>query len=276
MATLRVDGLLLPAFPPLLKDASKRIKDIKDFPTRKEDILLFNYPKSGSHWLNEIIPRLLRNSLDSDHRQSDQMLEIVEDLESIKSMLSPRVMTSHLPPRNLPKDHIAKGGKIVHIIRNPKDVALSAFHHYNQDSHVTERHGISKDLSTFLDSFLKGETVYGSWFDQEREWEEAAKKNPDNFLVMYYEDLKQNGMESMKKLATFLGTSTDPDFLQSVYDTCTMEEVKKRKNNPFDNIFYRKGVVGDWKENFTESDNEKFDQVYQEKMKDSQLKIRFV
>lgn len=47
MATLWVDDLLLPAFPPILKDARKRIKDIENFPTRKEDILLFNYPKSG-------------------------------------------------------------------------------------------------------------------------------------------------------------------------------------------------------------------------------------
>lgn len=48
-------------------------------------------------------------------------------------------------------------------------------------------------------------------------------------------------MESMKKLATFLGTSSDPDFLQSVYDTCTIGEVKKRKNTPFDYIVLRKG-----------------------------------
>lgn len=47
-------------------------------------------------------------------------------------------------------------------------------------------------------------------------------------------------MESMKKLATFLGTRSDPDFLQSVYDTCTIEGVKKRKNTPF-HIFHRKG-----------------------------------
>lgn len=48
-------------------------------------------------------------------------------------------------------------------------------------------------------------------------------------------------MESMKKFATFLGTSSDPDFLQSVYDTCTIEEVKKRKTTPYDNILLRKG-----------------------------------
>ena len=33
--------------------------------------------------------------------------------------------------------------------------------------------------------------MYGSWFDRELEWEEAAKKHPKNFYVLYYEDLKQ-------------------------------------------------------------------------------------
>ena len=38
---------------------------------------------------------------------------------------------------------------------------------------------------------LHVECVYGSWFDRELEWEEAAKKHPKNFYVLYYEDLKQ-------------------------------------------------------------------------------------
>lgn len=53
--------------------------------------------------------------------------------------------------------------------------------------------------------------------------------------------LLKNGMESMKKLSTFLGTSTDPKFLQAVYDTCSIEEVKKRLESPFEKIFHRKG-----------------------------------
>lgn len=47
----------------------------------------------------------------------------------------------------------------------------------------------------------------------------------------------------MTKLATFLGTSKEPDFLQAVYDTCAIEEVKKRKNTPLDIIFHRKGKL---------------------------------
>nr|XP_034308731.1 uncharacterized protein LOC117683520 [Crassostrea gigas] len=40
-------------------------------------------------------------------------------------------------------------------------------------------------------------------------------------------------MDSMKRLATFLGTNSDPDFLQFVYDTCTIEGVKREKILPF-------------------------------------------
>lgn len=113
---------------------------------------------TGNHWLNEIIPRLLQNKLDSDYMMEKQLLDYVEDLESVNSIPSPRVMTSHLPPRHLPKDHIKNGGKVVHIIRNPKDVALAAFHHYKQDPFVSEVLGICNDLSAFLDLFLKGGT----------------------------------------------------------------------------------------------------------------------
>lgn len=59
--------------------------------------------------------------------------------------------------------------------------------------------------------------------------------------------LSKNGMESMKKLSTFLGTSTDPKFLQAVYDTCSIEEVKKRLKSPIDVIFYRKGNLQNFK-----------------------------
>ena len=52
---------------------------------------------------------------------------------------------------------------------------------------------ISKRLIKKTNRFvcLHVECVYGSWFDRELEWEEAAKKHPKNFYVLYYEDLKQ-------------------------------------------------------------------------------------
>jgi hypothetical protein len=42
-----VDGLFLPAFPHMLKDARQRLEDIANLPTRKDDVIINSYPKSG-------------------------------------------------------------------------------------------------------------------------------------------------------------------------------------------------------------------------------------
>ena len=85
------------------------------------------------------------------HLITDLVMEY-GDIEAIKQRPSPRVMTSHLPYRNVPKKHLADGGKFIHIIRNPKDVALSAFHHYSADPFVEE----IPEFPVFLDNFLRG------------------------------------------------------------------------------------------------------------------------
>ena len=41
------DGMALPSFPPLHKDARKRFEDIKNLACRKDDVILVTYPKSG-------------------------------------------------------------------------------------------------------------------------------------------------------------------------------------------------------------------------------------
>ena len=56
------------------------------------------------------------------------LLEMVKDLNEVIKDKSPSVMTTHLPYRCLPKNHVINGGKIVHVRRNPKDVNVSFYH----------------------------------------------------------------------------------------------------------------------------------------------------
>ncbi|XP_055997937.1 alcohol sulfotransferase-like [Ostrea edulis] len=224
---LRLNGLNLPPFLPLKADASKRVSEIENLLLRRDDILICSLPKSGNQWLNEIVPRLLHSTLDSSHRMTNTFLEFMPDLLKLQYMASPRVMTSHLPYRCLPKEN---PGKIIHIIRNPKDVVVSAFYHFTKDPVIKDY--ICHEWCGFLDDFLCGDYVYGSWFDREREWEQAALANPGNILIVYYEELKTNGMETLKRISNFIGVSPDMNFLQAVYDICTIEEVKKRRNDP--------------------------------------------
>ncbi|XP_048765391.2 sulfotransferase 2A8-like [Ostrea edulis] len=269
---LRVDGLVLPGFSPLLADARKRLLDIENLPMRKDDVLISSYPKSGNHWMNEIVPRLLNSMLDFDHRLNYTFLEFMPDLMDLQVMPSPRVMTSHLPYQCLPKEHITNRGKMIHIIRNPKDIAVSAFYHFNIDPTVKDY--VCPEWSEFLDDFLHGEICYGSWFDRELEWEKAALVNPENILILYYEELKINGLQTMRSLSDFLGIPHSSKFLQDVYEKCSFDEVQKRKMGTDDEYIYRKGMVDDWKSRFTIAQNEKTNHVFNERMGDSKLRIR--
>lgn len=59
-----------------------------------------------------------------------QFLEALDDLNVVNTMTSPRTLNTHLSYRWLPRKHLENDGKIVHVVRNPKDVAVSMFLHF--------------------------------------------------------------------------------------------------------------------------------------------------
>lgn len=52
-------------------------------------------------------------------------LEGLSDLGPLQSYN--QVVSTHLPFQWIPKQHLETGGKIIHVIRNPKDVAVSLY-----------------------------------------------------------------------------------------------------------------------------------------------------
>ena len=77
--------------------------------------------------------------------------ERVPDFDFFESEKSPRVFTTHLPFRFLPKRHIENGGKIVHVMRNPKDVYLSMYYHMKEQASTLG--GTNLDALTWDDFF---------------------------------------------------------------------------------------------------------------------------
>ena len=77
-------------------------------------------------------------------------LEALPDLTVVQNMPSPRPLNTHLPYRWLPIQHIQNGGKIVHLLRNPKDVCVSMYHHFK----TTMSFGKLRDFGTFFDKLF--------------------------------------------------------------------------------------------------------------------------
>ncbi|XP_029441124.1 sulfotransferase family cytosolic 2B member 1-like isoform X2 [Rhinatrema bivittatum] len=194
-------------------------------------------------------------------------------LEVLRHYMPPRLITSHLSIQLFPKSFFGSKAKIIYVLRDPKDVVTS-FYYYSKI------HGMFKDPESFpqfLDNFLQGNVPYGSWFDHVCGW--MKMKGQSNFFFITYEELLQDLRGSVVRICDFLGQELDEAAIDSVVENATFKTMKDNKMANFSQVsediihhskgrFMRKGISGDWKNNFTMAQSERFNRVYQEKMKD--------
>uniref|UniRef100_K1PIV5 Estrogen sulfotransferase n=1 Tax=Magallana gigas TaxID=29159 RepID=K1PIV5_MAGGI len=283
------DEMVVPPLPPLIQDAKQRFEEIQNLQYRKDDILLVNYPKSGTHWLWEILHMILKQKAEySKEPKEFFFLEAMPDISMVQNMASPRTLNTHVPYRWLPKQHIENGGKIIHVVRNPKDVAVSLYHHL-----TNMREFASSDPGNFDDFFetkfmnLKVKLM-GGWFKYEQEFEQAEKNDTlGAIFTVHYESLKKNPLQETKRLAKFLNVDLNDENIEDIADKCSFKKLKLASRTVKDNSLvadevlarkmdqhmYRKGEIGDWKNHFTVAMNEKFDAIFKEEMKDSNIQV---
>lgn len=281
------DGMGLPPFPALVQDAKKRFEEIRNLEYRQDDIILAIYPKSGTHWVWEIVCMLLKQKAEYSKDPKELFfLEAMPDLSMVDSMASPRALNTHVPYRWLPKQHIENGGKIVHVVRNPKDVCVSMYHHMKSSEEIGE----IGDLKTFYETIFMNPNakLMDGWFKYEKDFEQAEKNDTKGAIfTVHYESLKKNPIAETKRLAEFLNINLTDEDIADIADKCSFKKLKQANEDVKDLSFlgeigdkikafmYRKGEIGDWKNHFTVAMNEHFDAVYKEEMKDSNIQIQF-
>ena len=98
----------------------------------------------------------------------------------------------------------------------------------------------------------------------------------DNILFLKYEDMKKDLPKAVETIASFIGYKLEPQVMDSIAQQCTFQSMKENpatSTPPAPQLrkegsepFIRKGIVGDWKNYFTEDQNQRFDEQYTEKM----------
>ncbi len=109
-------------------------------------------------------------------------------LEASNKAQSPRIWKSHQPFNNFPAASIGDGTKIVHIIRNPKDVVCSYYDFFRQEPMVNYK----GSFNTLFDWYCDGSVVHSSIFEFELNWFRAlrdGKLTKDQLLIIAYEVL---------------------------------------------------------------------------------------
>ncbi|XP_004634712.1 sulfotransferase 6B1 [Octodon degus] len=248
---------------------------LDSFPVRQDDVFLVSYPKSGTHWVAEIIENIPNASI---ALTSPIELGDISKLEELEMYSERRVIPTHLSYDLLPANIKQKQCKIIYIVRNPKDTAVSLYHYYRDNPNLP----CIETWDAFLELFLKGEVVYGSWFDHVLSWEEH--RNDENVLIIFYEEMKKDFSKSFKKIATFLGIHVNDSEVNEIAWKTSFSEMKSHSVKENDdvshticaltsdrNLVFRKGVVGDWINHFTPKQKRAFDELFTEKMNQSEL-----
>ena len=253
----------------------KNLSCTKHMEVRREDTFVIGYPKSGTTWIEEIV-WLIKNDLNFELSKKRFHMERVRYIDSGVSRLelseipNPRVFKSHLPLQFLP-DNIENKAKIVYAMRNPKDCVVSTYNHvtsFKRDEHF------SGSLQDLVDLFLEGKYWFGPWWSHINEFTAL-----NNVHVVHYESLLKNPYGEIRRLANYLEkdfSDMELDMLvrytsfNSMKNLTSMDFFKYFKGcNYIDEnaVFFKKGIIGNWMNYFTQEESDRFDTVIAQKLK---------
>ncbi|XP_035217588.1 sulfotransferase family cytosolic 1B member 1-like [Stegodyphus dumicola] len=268
------------------------LQGLDDFEVRDDDVFIITYPKSGTTWTEEIVsliyndgnPNKVKNKLLNYRVEHLEVGRPIGHMRHLRKLKSPRLMATHLPLPLIPKQLRQGKCKIIYVVRNPKDNAVSYYHHHRMSTFLGNYKGSWDD---FLHLFMKGYLVYGSWFDHVLPYWRFCQEHPDRMLFISFEQLKLDLPGMVSKIAFFLGRPLSPEAIEAISNHCTFEQMKSnnmvnREVLPISDLFdmtqskfMRKGIIGDWKNYFTEEQNAIFNKLYNEKMQNSNLELIF-
>ncbi|KAF7659009.1 hypothetical protein LDENG_00004320 [Lucifuga dentata] len=220
----------------LVKGKLKRkdLDGLQHVDIRPSDIVLITYPKSGTIWMQQIVV----NIIDCTHP------DLVEDATNRIRVpwLEERVMDDHL--RERPDPRIFR----THL---PPDMLP---------------HGVKAKKIKVVYIIRNPKDVLVSLYHFSASW--IMLETPQSFEDFFQQfldgnDLADEQIDHVAEMSTFTNMKTNP---KANYKD--LVEIDR-----YSGATMHKGITGDWKNYFTEAQNEHFDQFFNEKMNDLPLSL---
>ncbi len=243
----------------------------------KKNIIVTGYPKSGTTWASRLIAELAACPL-----QGDWGFEHIEALyEEGKYRDSPYdCYKTHYTYDTIFSKSPKEVYKIIHIIRDPRDVVISGSHYFtftNLLQKGMKKIGLSLDSASFfsvsqkkkkekmIQAVLHGDSKVNHWLSLS--WKEHTEAFKDKeVLTITYEDLLTNPQEECAKIAAYLQLDIDISYIDQCIQKQSFEKKKKEMPHTKDVHFkklLRQGKQGYWKEEFTSKEKSIFKEYLQ-------------
>lgn len=171
--------------------------------------------------------------------------------------------------------------KLVYVCRNPKDTFVSLWHFMNK---LRPQEIGESEMGEMFEMFCNGVVGYGPFWDHVLEYWKQSREDPDRVLFLKYEDMKEEPVVQLYRLAEFLGCAFSPDeeelgVVEKILELTSFDSMSSLEVNKIGRLaigmenrhFFRQGVVGDWEKYLSAEMVEKIDGIMQEKLVGSGL-----
>lgn len=234
---------------------------------RDDDVFIMTYLKNGTTWTQQIMTLMFNDGKVPDEVTTEGLyirspfLEL-QGAEQVEKTQRPCAIKSHLPRHLQPWSNSAK---YVVMIRDPRDVAVSYYHHVKlfESFEFKER-----SFDDFFEYFIAGDIESGDYFDWYLGWWQDREASNIHFLT--YEAMKRSPEQEIAKLAKFMSdelhnkiTANDGEILKRVIENSSVNFMRETTNRTlaktfqFENFeqftFVRNGEVGEGKTMLNES-----------------------
>lgn len=234
----------------------------------------------GSEYLRLWVERSVWSRGDAADEHLNNVMRMVSDyflegelLKTGKTLVGDK--SPLLSPGTVREIHeVYPEARVIHIIRDGRDAAVSAMHHtwnfgnVREDSKIArKREAYRRDPRELIES---GEGIFAGDLLRKaaREWgslvgatvEDGPKLLGPNYREVRYEDLLERPEEEVEKLLEFLGARADVEAVGRCVGSASFEKLSEGRDRGREDStsFFRKGVAGEWEGVFTRRDRRIF------------------
>lgn len=199
-------------------------------------LFIASYPKSGTTWMQAIVYILINGKEPSDHISNYSPFYEIDKTWNNNFIQSNyvenhnkigwRIFNTHLRWKLMPRGDTYK---YIYLYRNGKDVCTSFYYHL---SNQADSGGYEGTLTDFMNQWTSNLIPFGGWISHLRSWIAASKSN-NEILLVSYEDLKTNLVETLYRIVNHLDIQkgNEKEYIESLLPLMTftrMREVKEQ------------------------------------------------
>ena len=278
----------------LIKSIRKRFRPIRNIYRQKKnenffksylrctDIFLVGHPKSGNTWL----AYMLGVAIEKDFNKSINIGNVQEFIPAIHAkdkkielygdLPEPRIFRNHGPlyPDLYPKT--------IYIVRDPRSVYISFYHHFMHDMHIGKKENFPREIEAFVDEMVTYGCVRDSgvnlvrWDKQVLEWLKRSKKQM--VKIVKYEDIKMDRRKVLEDLIEFTGIPCSEEDINTIVERSSFDSMREEEKTygatPYSGTkgeggyYIRKGESNGWKEELPQNVIRKIEDEFAPVMKE--------